>query len=111
MGLESWFCCGDFNEMLNNAEKSSGPARPLSQMGDFQNYLEDCGQQDLGFSRPRYTWCNRRSGQDFSCERLDRAVANHRWTCHFNVVQVLVLPRNAFDHNPLMLVCDWLHSI
>jgi hypothetical protein len=85
LGPERWLCCGDFNEILHKSEKSNGPPRPLSQMGDFQKALEDCGLQDLGFSGPRFTWCNERSGEEFSCECLDRAVANHSWTRLYNV--------------------------
>jgi len=41
--------------------------------------LEDCNLSDLGFSGPKYTWCNGKYGDDFSRERLDRAVANVEW--------------------------------
>jgi len=98
-----WLCLGDFNEILSNGEKLSGPPRPYSQMASFQRALEDSGLNDLGFCGPQFTWCNDRSGEDFNCERLDRVLANHQWSQFFNVVNVEVLPRHCSDHNPLLV--------
>jgi hypothetical protein len=52
----------------------------------FQQALDESGLADLGFSRPRFTWCNGRSGGHHTRERLDRAVANGSWSSLFDVV-------------------------
>jgi endonuclease/exonuclease/phosphatase family metal-dependent hydrolase len=98
-----WLCVGDFNEIVSLSEKSNSSYRSSSQMQAFKNALEDSHLSDLGFSGPRFTWCNGRSGEDFTRERLDRAVANGEWTNLFNVVEVLVLPRSKSDHHPLLV--------
>jgi ribonuclease HI len=103
MDPDPWLCVGDFNEIMSLSEKSSSSYRPPSHMQAFRNALEDSHLSDLGFSGPRFTWCNGRSGEDFTRERLDRAVANGEWTNLFNVVEVFVLPRRKSDHNPLLV--------
>jgi hypothetical protein len=46
-------------------------------MEAFQNTLDDCSLLDLGFSGPKFTWCNDRASGGITRERLARAVANH----------------------------------
>jgi hypothetical protein len=53
-----WLCLGDFNEILSNGEKLSGPPRPYAQMASFQRAPEDSGLNDMGFCGPQFTWCN-----------------------------------------------------
>jgi hypothetical protein len=72
-------------------------------MRAFQSALDDCNLADLGFSGPKYTWCNGRYGEDFSREWLDRAVANAEWIQHFSTVKVEVLARVVSDHHPLLV--------
>jgi len=98
-----WLCVGDFNEILVSSEKTTSSIRPYQQMRAFQSALEDCNLADLGFSGPKYTWCNGRYGEDFSRERLDRAVANAEWNQHFSMVKVEVLARVVSDHHPLLV--------
>jgi hypothetical protein len=96
-----WMCVGDFNEILVSSEKTSSSICPYHQMRAFQLALEDCNLSDLGFSGPKYTWCNGRYGDDFSRERLDMAVANVEWIQYFNTVKVEVLARVVSDRHPL----------
>jgi len=103
-----WLCLGDFNEIISAAEKYSSTTRPPNQMRAFKEALEDGGLSDLGFSGPKFTWCNGRSGEEFTRERLDRALANQAWTAIYNVVKVNVLHRCSSDHHPLLV--DFSHS-
>lgn len=103
---EPWLCFGDFNEIHNSSEKMSSSASLASQMAGFKEALEECRLLDQGYRGPKFTWCNGRQGNEFNCERLDRAMANGSWTRQFNVVDVLVLPRIASDHNPLLINCS-----
>jgi len=96
-----WLCVGDFNEIVEQAEKEGSLLRRDSQMNHFREVLEFCQLGDLGFSSPRFTWCNNRMDSSFTKERLDRAVANPDWCTVFPKVSVLVLPARASDHNPL----------
>jgi hypothetical protein len=105
---EPWLCVGDFNEITSAAEKFRSTTRPPHQMRAFKEALEDGGLADLGFSGPKFTWCNGRSGEEFTRERLDRALANKEWTVYYNVVKVNVLHRSSSDHNPLLV--DFSHT-
>jgi hypothetical protein len=75
----AWLCVGDFNEILADSEKYGGARKPRGQMEAFKNTLEYCQLSDLGFSGPKFTWCNHRDGAHFTKERLDRATANNGW--------------------------------
>jgi len=72
-------------------------------MSTFKQALDECGLYDLGFIGPRYTWCNGRSGENHTRERLDRAMATRRWCTLFDGVQVTVLTRYVSDHHPLLV--------
>jgi hypothetical protein len=103
---EPWMCIGDFNAFTSSVEKSSSSIRPSPHNFDFQQTLVDCHLVDLGFYGPKYTWTNGRGGTDLTRVRLDKAVANAKWSNYFNVTQVNVLARSASDHNPLLLSCS-----
>ncbi|XP_062151944.1 uncharacterized protein LOC133860333 [Alnus glutinosa] len=77
--------------------------RPQRQMSAFLQALDESDLADLGFSRPRFTWCNGRSEGHHMRERLDRAVANGSWSSLFNVVQVTILTPNILDHHPFLV--------
>jgi len=100
---EPWLCIGDFNEITTATEKSSSTIRPPNQMQAFKQALEDSHLADLGFSSPKFTWCNGRSGSTYNRERLDRAVANVSCTLMFDVVGVSVLAWSILDHHPIVV--------
>jgi hypothetical protein len=108
---EPWLCIGDFNEIISAAEKSSSTIQPPIQMRGFRAALEDGCLSDLGFSGPKFTWCNGRSGGEYTWERLDRALANPSWTVLFDVVDVTVLPRCSLDHHPLLVDFSHTHDV
>lgn len=96
-------CVGDFNEIVEDAEKFGGLKKPRWQMQDFQNSIVNRLLFDLGFSGPKYTWCNKREGPDFMHERLDRALANSEWIDLFPDRSVEVLAGCNSDHMPIFL--------
>lgn len=54
--VKPWLLAGDFNEILFAHEKQGGHPRAQRMMGNFQQALEECGVEDLGFEGDRYTW-------------------------------------------------------
>lgn len=100
----AWLCAWDFNEILEQAEKEGATLRCNSQINNFRMALEDCDLSDLGFSGPRYTWCNSKSDGNFTQERLHRAVANREWCSRFHHVEVQVLATRSSDHNPILIL-------
>lgn len=98
-----WLCIGDFNEVLTSQYKMGGnPPSPLRLLA-FHDMLTTCGMEDLGFKGPRFTWRNKRTGEDLIMERLDMAFANTTWREIYTSALVLVEAAVGSDHNPLIL--------
>ncbi|KAK0576526.1 hypothetical protein LWI29_019063 [Acer saccharum] len=74
-----WVCGGDFNELLSTTEKLGGSEKTIRDIIRFRQVVDDCGLIDLGFSRPKFTWNNRREGCANVQERLDRILATTSW--------------------------------
>ncbi|KAG6683712.1 hypothetical protein I3842_12G027600 [Carya illinoinensis] len=104
-GQMAWLCCGDFNELLTNEEQHGGVNRTFSQMEYFREALDECELSDLGYEGSKFTWSNKREGNGFIKERLDRAFGNHQWHLSFHQTRVQVLPVLQSDHSPLLVSC------
>lgn len=93
-----WLCIGDFNEIVEDAEKYGVQNRSRCQMEQFISTLEFCHLHDLGFFGPKYMWRNRRDGRHFIIERLDRAVGNPEWFDSHPGTRVDVLAARSSVH-------------
>jgi hypothetical protein len=98
-----WLCVGDFNEIMDESERSGIFRSSRRQMVIFRETMDFCQLQDMGFSGPKYTWCNRREGLDFMEERLDRGFANQNWFDLYPDAKMQVIPACTSDHYPLFL--------
>lgn len=98
-----WLCMGDMNEITSSAEKECGIPRAPHKMIAFRSTLEVCDLRDLGFSGNQFTWTNAQCGISSIQERLDRAMANPRWSQIFPRATVDHLVRFQSDHCPLMI--------
>jgi hypothetical protein len=103
---EPWLVVGDFNEILSQDEKSGALVRREGQMDLFREALEECYLSDLGYKGPKYTWNNCRQSDNFTKERLDRAMANRSWCAVFKMVEVRVLAGRSSDHKPIIVQLD-----
>lgn len=67
-----WLICRDFNEILNSDEHSDfGDSSCISTgMRGFQDVVRQASLVNLGFYRPRFTWCNKREN-GLICKKLD----------------------------------------
>ena len=79
-----WCCMADFNVILHASEKQSVHAPYHNQMEDFWVALEECELTNLGFTRHKFTWTNRRPGSTHTKQRLDRATTNRVWIEKFS---------------------------
>ena len=72
-------------------------------MEDFRVALEECELANLGFTRHKFTWTNRRPGSSHTKQRLDRATANRVWIENFATSSVSHLFSHASNNLPILL--------
>jgi hypothetical protein len=101
---ENWLMFGDFNMVLNHAEKLGGRDINYTHTNLFQDTLNDCQLQDLGYHGETFTWSNNQEDDHHIKERLDRFCASPSWISRFPRVTNYHLPSLSSDHNPILLV-------
>ena len=97
-----WLCCGDFNEVLAQDEHCGPRDWYEAQISAFRDCLMDCSLTNLGYSGPKFTWCNK---QDPDCHvkcQLDRAMANGAFTALFDDCGVENLIATTSDHYSML---------
>lgn len=98
-----WLIFGDFNLILNSFEKLGENSIDYHHTSMFNETLNNCDLNDLGFYGSRYTWANNQSDNDHIKERLDRFCASSNWISSFPRFTNTHLLRYTSDHNPIML--------
>jgi hypothetical protein len=100
-----WLLAGDFNDIMNQAEKKGGVPVSQRRCVKFMDRVNDCNLLDCGVVGPKFTWRGPSfHGGDRIFERLDRALSNDDWRISFPDAVVKVLPRVSFsDHHPLLI--------
>lgn len=96
-----WFLIGDFNEFTDNSEKSGGVDRPESSFVPFRSFLSACDLFDIKHTSNYLSWRGQRHTHLVHC-RLDRAMANSRWSDLFPSVRSHYHKFEASDHRPLL---------
>ena len=95
-----WLLTGDFNEILDNSEKSGGPARPERTFLAFREFLALNDLFDLKHTGNHLSWRGRR-GQHLVHSRLDRTLANSAWYDAFPQGCSHYLRFEGSDHRPV----------
>ncbi|XVF12860.1 hypothetical protein REPUB_Repub08aG0156300 [Reevesia pubescens] len=70
-----------------------------------------CNLMDLEASGPKFTWCNKRDGLNYTRVRIDRALANPLWCDLFQSVSVTNLPKTHSDHHPVCVKADYSNPL
>lgn len=97
-----WLIGGDFNEVLQDAEKKGGHPCEFYNLFAFRNCLDMNGFRDLGDVGHPYTWSNNRT-EGYIEERLDRCVASEEWRSMFPMAIVENVIWDGSDHSPIIL--------
>jgi hypothetical protein len=98
-----WVVIGDFNLLRSNNETSGAP-RPLSQINDFNDILQELHLTKVPLQGRKYTYSNGRPQPTLS--KLDRVFLSQQWNTGplANLAPVLTdLPNATSDHAPLKL--------
>ncbi|XP_024161425.1 uncharacterized protein LOC112168750 [Rosa chinensis] len=93
-----WLIVGDFNEIVDNSEKTGGVPRRHVQMQGFREAMMDCSLLDMGFFGSPYTWSDYQTK-----ERLDRSLWNVELRNLFPSSRTTHLPPSSSDHSPLLV--------
>ena len=75
--------------------------RSTRQMEDFKKVIQECGLQEVSFTRPKFTW-SRGKGSNMILERLDRELACENWLHLFPMLYEKHLTTTYSDHLPLL---------
>lgn len=100
--FEPWAIVGDFNEILNNDEKSGGPRRPESSFQYFAEMLNLSEMGELSSKGDRFTWGGRRWTKYIRCY-LDRCFGNKAWMASFPASHQTFLAKRGSDHRPVLV--------
>lgn len=96
-----WFLTGDFNEIIDNAEKQEGIMRPESSFVDFRSFLSENDMYDLQHTSNFLSWRGTRNNHTVLCI-LDRAMAKCAWFERFPTARSEYLRFEGSDHRPIV---------
>ncbi|KAL9690969.1 hypothetical protein QQ045_011386 [Rhodiola kirilowii] len=94
---------GDFNEILSYSDMSRNALRRSNLMRDFRKVLVDSHLSELPFKGSKFTYTNRRKGQDETKCRLDRVLVSDDWRKLYINAYVVHMTSFHSDHNPIKL--------
>lgn len=98
---EAWTLTGDFNDILDNSEKSGGPARCEGTFIPFRSFVSNNGLWDVKHTGNPLSWRGKRHTHDIK-SRLDRTLANVEWFDMFPSGSCNYLRFEGSDHRPLV---------
>ncbi|XP_056698540.1 uncharacterized protein [Spinacia oleracea] len=96
---------GDFNQ-LDNMEDKLGGADVIRGFDQFYDCRLACDLHDVPFSGPRFTWSNKRDGEDLIMERLDRVYATTQWFDSYPNGKFFNQPLICSDHAAILYDSD-----
>lgn len=96
-------CRGNFNVILDEAEKLGGLPISFAETEDFMHCVNICQLVDMEFTGSIYTWWNGRSDDACIFKRLDRCLGNQSLMNMFPNIEVEDLIKQGSDHTPLLI--------
>ncbi|WVZ88110.1 hypothetical protein U9M48_034662 [Paspalum notatum var. saurae] len=100
----AWIVLGDFNLILEAADKSNDRINRRT-MRLFRQWVGELELQDLHLHGRTYTWSNERVHP--TLVRLDRVLASLEWEERLSNAFLQALSSDASDHTPLLLLTNF----
>ncbi|XP_021776359.1 uncharacterized protein LOC110740190 [Chenopodium quinoa] len=88
---------GDFNQVESGSDKLGGSTR-IRGLEAFLDWRFSSNVTEVPFSGPKFTWNNKREGDDLILERLDRAYVTEKWFDHSPDGRIIHEPIVCSDH-------------
>ncbi|TYH38755.1 hypothetical protein ES332_D12G131800v1 [Gossypium tomentosum] len=100
---EEWVVGGDFNAILNNAEKEGGRWGVRVQMNEFKEVMDEMALVDIKPDSGWFTWVNNRNEGSLIKERLDRFLTSVEVVENFPFIATKVVRQTQSDHDAIIL--------
>ncbi|KAA3470172.1 reverse transcriptase [Gossypium australe] len=98
-----WIVGGEFNAILNDAEKEGGRRKPRNSMNDFNKFLEELSLVDIKTRAGWFTWSNNRDGSGLVKERLDRFIVSEDVIEKMPFIDIKVIHQSKSDHDAIFM--------
>ncbi|KAA3460547.1 reverse transcriptase [Gossypium australe] len=100
---EDWVVGGDFNAMLNEAEKERGRRITQASLKDFRDIVDDLALVDIKSDKWWFTWVNNRDGNRLIKEGLDRFLTSVSTMENYPFIASSVIRQAQSDHDAILL--------
>ncbi|KAB1671561.1 hypothetical protein, partial [Gossypium barbadense] len=100
---EEWVVGGDFNAILNDAEKEGGRRGVRFQMNEFKEVIDEMALVDIKPDSGWFTWVNNRNEGSLIKERLDRFLTSVEVVENFPFIATKVVRQTQSDHDAIIL--------
>lgn len=101
-----WCLIGDYNDILDAAEKHDRVERAAWLINGFRNTILECSLSDIQIKGYPFTWFRRRGLVMEVEERLDKALVTPGWWALYPDSRLHNLIATISDHNPLLLTTE-----
>ncbi|KAK5833744.1 hypothetical protein PVK06_017598 [Gossypium arboreum] len=106
---ENWVVGGDFNTILNEAEKKGRRRGMRVHMNDFKVVMDELALVDIKPDSGWFTWVNKRSGSGLIKKRIDRFLTSVSVVENFPFIATKVVRQTQSDHDAIFLDL-WVHK-
>ncbi|PPR81373.1 hypothetical protein GOBAR_AA39334 [Gossypium barbadense] len=100
---EKWIIGGDFNALLDEAEKEGRRRKATVLMEDFRSIVDELSMVDLKTDNGWFTWVNNKEGTARVKERLDRFLMSANAVNSFPFLETRVIRQSSSDHYAISL--------
>nr|GEU31113.1 hypothetical protein [Tanacetum cinerariifolium] len=98
-----WCILGDFNAALFHHDSSAGNSSIDILMHKFKEYVEEIEVMDVQHSGLQFTWSQKPKGSSGLLKKIDRIMANLKFTDIFTGAHAIFKPYRISDHAPSIL--------
>ncbi|TYJ00813.1 hypothetical protein E1A91_A13G111100v1, partial [Gossypium mustelinum] len=100
---KDWIVGGDFNAILNDAEKEGGCRKARSQINEFKDLVDELALINIKPDKGWFTWVNNRDRNTMIKEILDRFLTSVPVTENFPFLATYVVRQTNSEHDVIVL--------